>query len=50
MVRTSDTNQGQLYIPVVNWTRKPWFSSNDDGNLLNLVTSYDSDDYHCRGV
>ena len=24
MVHTSDKTQGQIYIPVVNWIRKPW--------------------------
>ena len=34
MIHTSDKTEGQLYIPVINWIRKPAFSQKDHGNLF----------------
>src|SRR5579863_6870504 len=43
MVHTSDKVQGQIYIPVANWTREHLLPSAQP--MLNFVSSHDSD--HC---
>ena len=46
MVHTSDTVQGQIYIPVANWIRE--YPLRLKWKILKLASSYDSDHCYCR--